>query len=484
MTVIARFLEQAQRTPDALALVSLAEGTEWTYAELREAAERWAGGLVARGVRPGDRVTAVMGPDWESLVLHLAALRSGAVLNPVSPAATSDELAWLVGDAEPTIVVVPSADPAPSMDSVPVVGVGELGSGPAPHHIPGSDDLACLLYTSGTTGRPKGSMTTHGNLLANADALVWAWGISGADTILHLLPLHHVHGLFVAIHPFLLTGGTVLLGGRFSTDAVVEHIGAATVLMGVPTFYTRLLAEQRLDEDLVRHMRLFTSGSAPLLAATHREWEERTGHRILERYGMTEIQMALSNPLEGERRPGSVGVPLPGLLARVRSEEGTLAGAGEVGVLEVRGPTVSPGYWCRPDATAASRTDDGWFVTGDLAVRDGDGYHEIVGRTSDMVISGGLNVYPKEVEDVIDRVEGVMESAVIGVPHADFGEAVVAVVVGDAGDDEVVEACRTRLSSYKIPKAIERLAELPRNTMGKVQKAVLRERFASRFEAD
>lgn len=482
--MIARFLEQAERTPSALALVSLADGTEWTYAELREATDQWAGGLVARGVRPGDRVTAVMGPGWESVVLHLAALRSGAVLNPVSPAATPDEVAWLVGDAEPTIVVVPSAGSPHSMGSVPVMGIGELGSGPAPDHITGADDLACLLYTSGTTGRPKGSITTHGNLLANADALISAWGISGADAILHLLPLHHVHGLFVAIHPFLLTGGTVLLGGRFGTDAVVEHVGAATVLMGVPTFYTRLLADPRLEEGLVRHMRLFTSGSAPLLAATHREWEERTGHRILERYGMTEIQMALSNPLEGERRPGSVGLPLPGLSARVRSNEGTLAGPGEAGVLEVRGPTVSPGYWRRPDATAASRTDDGWFVTGDVVVRDGDGYHEIVGRTSDMVISGGLNVYPKEIEDVIDRVEGVLESAVIGVAHADFGEAVLAVIVGDAGDDKIMEACRTRLSAYKVPKAIVRVAELPRNTMGKVQKAALRDRFATRFEED
>jgi malonyl-CoA/methylmalonyl-CoA synthetase len=469
VTVISRFLDQAAHTPDAVALTCIEDERAWTYAELRAEVEGWAASLQERGVGPGDRVSAVMEQRPESVLLHLALLRLGAVLHPIGTSATPAEVAGLIEDIEPSLVVAPGQD------------LGGTGRSDAP--LPGEDDLACILSTSGTTGRPKGSLTTHGNLVANADALVEAWGISSSDTILHLLPLHHVHGLFVAIHPFLLTGGSVVLGRRFSPDTVVAHIDRATVLMGVPTFYTRLLDDDRVGHDLLGHMRLFTSGSAPLLAATHREWEQRTGHRILERYGMTEIQMALSNPLDGERRAGTVGMPLPGLEARVRSASGSLVGVGEAGVLEVRGPTVSPGYWRRPDATEESRTDDGWFITGDVVTKSRDGYHAIVGRTSDMIISGGLNVYPKEVEDVIDGVPGVVESAVIGVPHPDFGEAVLAVCVGEAEDEAVMATARTRLSAYKVPKAIEWVPELPRNSMGKVQKAALRDRFAGRFDA-
>lgn len=458
MTVIARILEQAAHRPDAMA-VSVPGGRSWTYRALADEIDAWAGALARRGVRPGDRVSAVMAQSSDALLLHLGLMRVGAVLHPIGPGATPREVDDLVAEIEPVLVLG---------DGAVTVG-GARFDGP----LPSEDDLACILSTSGTTGRPKGSLTTHRNLRANADALIEAWGITSADTILHLLPLHHVHGLFVALHPFLMTGGSVVLAGRFSADTVVDRIGDATVLMGVPTFYTRLLDDDRVDADLVGRMRLFTSGSAPLLAATHREWEERTGHRILERYGMTEIQMALSNPLDGERRAGTVGRPLPGLDARV--------GAGQV--LEVRGPTVSPGYWRQPEASADARTADGWFITGDVVEQSDDGYFTIVGRTSDMIISGGLNVYPKEVEDVLDTLPGVGESAVIGLPHPDFGEAVAAVCVGDGDETLLVDACRDALSAHKVPKAIEWVHELPRNSMGKVQKAVLRERFADRFDS-
>ena len=493
MSLISRILDTAARVPDRLALESLADGRRWTYADLAGEIDRVAGALRQLGAGEGDRVTAQVGSSPEAFLLHLGALRAGVILNPLNPAYTPSEVAFFLADAEPVVFLV-DADPddalraaVPGGTSIHVLGSlwrSDDTRTVAPVEM-SADAVAVLLYTSGTTGRSKGAMITDGNLVACADGLRQAWGITGDDTILHALPLYHVHGLFVATHPFLLTGGTILLAGRFATDTVVEHLPRATVMMGVPTMYVRLLADERVDAELTAHMRLFTSGSAPLLERTWLDWADRTGHRIVERYGMTEIQMACSNPLDGDRRPGTVGVPLPQVEVRVRGDNGELVGPGVPGVLEVRGPNVLAGYWRLAEATRESFTEDGWFITGDVVTRAEDGYVTIVGREKDLVISGGLNVYPKEVEDVIDPLPGVVESAVIGVAHPDFGEAVVAVCAVGEGPEvdgqSVIAACRERLAHFKVPKAVVSVATLPRNTMGKVQKGELRQRFGDMF---
>jgi malonyl-CoA/methylmalonyl-CoA synthetase len=347
------------------------------------------------------------------------------------------------------------------------------------------DDLAALLYTSGTTGRSKGAMLTHRNLASNALTLVDAWGFSEADVLLHVLPLYHVHGLFVAFNTVLLAGARLIFLPRFDAAQAAEMLPRATVLMGVPTYYTRLLAEEGLSQERCAGIRLFVSGSAPLLEDTFRQFEARTGHRILERYGMTETGMSTSNPLSGERRPGTVGPPLAEVEVRVADEAGRILGPGEIGVLEVRGPNVFKGYWRMPDKTAEAFRADGFFITGDLARIDEAGYVAIVGRAKDLIISGGLNVYPKEVESVIDDVAGVIESAVIGLPHPDFGEAVAAVVVpadgAGLGEAAVIAAVRERLAGFKVPKRVWFAPALPRNAMGKVQKNALREQHRDAF---
>jgi malonyl-CoA/methylmalonyl-CoA synthetase len=346
------------------------------------------------------------------------------------------------------------------------------------------DDLAAILYTSGTTGRPKGAMLTQRNLASNAMALHEIWGFRPDDVVLHALPVFHTHGLFVATNCALANGTGMIFLPRFEPAAVLEQLSRATVFMGVPTFYTRLLAEPGLDADACRHVRLFVSGSAPLLAATHDEFRARTGQRILERYGMTETSMITSNPLDGERRPGTVGFPLPDVDVRVVSPDtGAQLTAGDVGGIEVRGPNVFAGYWRQPERTATEMTPDGFFRTGDVGTVDGDGYLHLVGRSKDLIISGGLNVYPKEVEQVLDELEGIVESAVIGVPDPDFGEAVVAVVVAEAGVEldpaEVRRRARDRLAAFKVPKRVVVVTDLPRNAMGKVEKAKLRASHSS-----
>ncbi len=348
-------------------------------------------------------------------------------------------------------------------------------------------DLAAILYTSGTTGRSKGAMITHGNLRANAETLVEAWGISSGDVLLHALPIYHVHGLFVALNTCLMTSAEILFHQKFEADAVLNALPAATLMMGVPTFYTRLLSSGRLTPDLCRNMRLFIAGSAPLLDETFRAFEKASGHAILERYGMTETGMLCSNPLIGERRPGTVGPPLADVEVRVADESGLDPRQGEVGVLEVRGPNVFKGYWRMPEKTEEEFRADGFFVTGDVSLIEPDGYVRIVGRAKDMIISGGFNVYPKEIEEVIDQLDGVGESAVIGLPHPDFGEGVAAVLTcpGDPIDPAAVTvACRDKLAGFKVPKAVFIVDQLPRNTMGKVQKNQLRERYADTFESD
>jgi malonyl-CoA/methylmalonyl-CoA synthetase len=346
-------------------------------------------------------------------------------------------------------------------------------------------DLAALLYSSGTTGRPKGARLSHANLAANARTLAAAWGFSSGDRLLHALPLHHAHGLFVAVGTALAAGARILLRPRFEAADIVAQLPRCSVFMGVPTHYTRLLAEPGLTPDACASVRLFVSGSAPLTASVHARFAAATGHRILERYGMTETLMLTSNPLDGERRPGSVGLPLPGVDLRIGDGSGTALATGATGEIEVRGPSVTDGYWRQPVGSAAALTPDGWFRTGDLGQFSADGYLTIVGRSKDLVITGGLNVYPREVEMVLDALPGVAESAVIGVPHPDFGEAVVAVVVptGDPapGADALVAATRRQLAGYKTPKRVFFAPALPRNALGKVRKAELRERYRDAF---
>jgi malonyl-CoA/methylmalonyl-CoA synthetase len=399
----------------------------------------------------------------EALLLMLAVVRSGNVLLPLNTGYTPEDVNFFVRDSEAAVLV----------DEARLAELTELTAGLAPTFDwpeVGPDDLAALLYTSGTTGRPKGAMLTQRNLASNADVLRRLWGFTADDVLLHALPIFHTHGLWVALNCVLASGSSMVFLPRFDVDAVLDALPACTVMMGVPTFYTRLLDEPRFDGG---PLRLYISGSAPLLASTHTEFTARTGRAILERYGMTETGMLASNPLDGERRPGTVGFPLPGTGVRI----------GDGDVVEVSGPNVFAGYWGRPELTDTEFTEDGWFRTGDIGRFDDDGYLHLVGRAKDLVITGGLNVYPIEVEGVLDEIDGVLESAVIGVADADLGEAVVAVVVAEPGralDAEVVRAAaRDRLAGFKSPKRVEIVDALPRNAMGKVEKAALRARFGS-----
>ncbi|MBW8783202.1 MAG: AMP-binding protein [Novosphingobium sp.] len=412
---------------------------------------------------------------------------------------TATELAYFIGDAEPAVIVCRPEDEGsvrPLAGSAAVVTLGMQGDGtvlesrpeaPAPVAVRGADELAAILYTSGTTGRSKGAMLSHANLLSNALTLKDLWRWSADDVLIHVLPIYHVHGLFVALHGALLAGASVLFHRGFDPEATIADFARATVLMGVPTHYARLLTSAGLIPVDCSPMRLFVSGSAPLLAEAHERFFARTGHRILERYGMTETGMITSNPYDGERIAGTVGYPLPGVEVRIRDAGGSLAGSDEPGVLEVRGPNVFKGYWRNPEKTAEEFRNDGFFITGDVATQADDGRVTLVGRAKDLIICGGLNVYPKEIEEAIDPLPGVAESAVIGVPHADLGEAVVAVVARQAGaqpsEPEIVAALADRLARFKQPRRVIVVDELPRNAMGKVQKAALRAEHAGLFAA-
>ncbi len=486
------------------ALFVLADGSEVTYGETFALAGRIANLFRQRGVVPGDRVAVQVEKPWQAVAVFLASLRAGAVYLPLNAGYTPAEIAYFLSDAEARLFICRPESQATLAPVAREAGVAALetlghdGSGslleaaasesevfePVPR---AADDLAAILYTSGTTGRSKGAMLTHRNLLSNAATLVAYWRFTEADVLIHALPIFHTHGLFVAIDTVMLSGGTMIWRTRFDADEVIALMGRATSLMGVPTFYTRLVTHQGLTPEATRGMRLFVSGSAPLLAETHQAFFERTGHRILERYGMTETCMNTSNPYDGDRRAGTVGFPLPGVEVRVaEAETGRVLGTGEIGVLEVKGPNVFKGYWRMPEKTAAEFRPDGFFITGDIARIDDDGYVSIVGRAKDLIISGGYNVYPKEVESEIDALPGVVESAVIGVPHPDFGEGVTAVVVarpGEAPDERsVIKALEGSLARYKLPKRVIFAAELPRNTMGKVQKNVLRDEHAGLYQ--
>ncbi len=491
--LFAQFHQSAEPTRP---LLSTPAGRRLTYTDASALCGRFANVLRASGVAPGDRVAAQTEKSPEALVLYLACLRAGAVYLPLNPAYTRAEVAYFLADAEPRLVV---CDPSRRAGVAEVAGDASImtldrdGAGTLSAHAEGEserfpivtrsdDDLAAILYTSGTTGRSKGAMLTHGNLAANALALVAAWHVTGEDVLIHALPIYHTHGLFVAVNTVMLAGASMIFLAKFDADAIIAAMPGATMLMGVPTFYTRLLKHPGLTSAVAERMRLFTSGSAPLLAETHNAFRQRTGHAILERYGLTETGMNTSNPYDGERIAGTVGLPLPGVAVRVADPEtGAALPAGETGMVEVRGSNVFKGYWCMPDKTAAEFRSDGFFITGDLGLIDARGYLAIVGRAKDLVISGGLNVYPKEVESEIDALPGVIESAVIGLPHPDLGEAVVAVVVptgpGTTDEPAILAALADRLADYKRPKRVVFVDELPRNTMGKVQKNVLRERF-------
>ena len=491
MNLYERFAKPFARAGRAPAL-HCPGGEDWTYAELEAAAGRMAGALLALGVGPGERVLVQVPKTPEAVALYLACLQIGAVYAPLNTAYTPAEVGYFLADAEPALFV--SAPGTEAATSVPQVTLAADGTGsladlaanaePAMDTVPrADDDLAALIYTSGTTGRAKGAMLSHGNLAANAITLCESWGWRQDDVLLHALPIFHVHGLFVALHCAFLTGTPLIFLPRFDAAAVLRELARATVLMGVPTFYTRLLQEPDFNAAACANMRLFISGSAPLTEQTFAAFERRTGKRILERYGMSETAMLTSNPLDGERVAGTVGFALPGVEVRIADADGQALPAGEVGGIEVRGPNVFRGYWRQPEKTAAEFRADGFFITGDLGQMDAEGRVTIVGRSKDLVISGGYNVYPKEVETCLDAMPGVVEAAVFGVPHADFGEAVVAAVVAEAPleSDEVDAFLRDKLARYKQPKRIVRVAELPRNAMGKVQKQVLRETYRDLF---
>ncbi len=483
--------------------VEAPEDRVWTYGDMLDLSGRIANVLVGLGVLPGDRVAVQVEKSVEALMLYFACLRAGAAYLPLNTAYTLAELDYFIADAEPRLIVCTPAAAASvgklaeARDAI-VETLDERGGGSMMDKAArtgaafadvarSAGDLAAILYTSGTTGRSKGAMLTHDNLLSNALTLKDYWRFTPADRLIHALPIFHTHGLFVATNTVLVAGASMLFLPKFDPDAVLALMGRATTMMGVPTFYVRLLQHPGLTREAAAGMRLFISGSAPLLADTHRSFRERTGHAILERYGMTETGMNTSNPYDGERTAGTVGFPLPGVELRVVDQEtGGELPRNAPGMVEVRGPNVFKGYWRMPDKTRAEFRDDGFFITGDLGLIDERGYVSIVGRSKDLVISGGYNVYPKEVEAEIDRLPGVVESAVIGLPHPDLGEGVTAIVVGVRGveidEKTVIAALDGRLARYKQPRRVIFVADLPRNTMGKVQKKVLRDDYAGLFQ--
>jgi malonyl-CoA/methylmalonyl-CoA synthetase len=481
------------------------DGSRLNYGDMLDLSGRVAQVLKDLGVKPGDRAAAQVEKSAEALLVYLGALRAGAVYLPLNTAYTVGEIRYFLGDAEPTLFVCrPELQSqletlAQELGVSHVLTLGEQGDGSlwakvqaavaADVDVPrGKDDLAAFLYTSGTTGRSKGAMLSHGNLASNAVALRDAWRFTGDDRLLHALPIFHTHGLFVATNITLTAGGSLLYLPRFDLGDMMRLLPKATTMMGVPTFYTRLLSRPDFNRELVAHMRLFVSGSAPLSAETHKEFKERTGHAILERYGMTETNMNTSNPYDGDRIPGSVGMPLPGIEIRITDPEtGAVLPQGEIGMIEIRGPNVFQGYWRMPEKTKAEFRDEGFFISGDLGYVDPRGYVYISGRGKDLIISGGFNVYPAEVEGAIEALPGVAECAVIGVPHSDFGEGVVAVVTPKPGakldEKEMLRALGTELAKYKLPKRIHVADSLPRNAMGKVQKNELREKHKATFSA-
>ena len=475
------------------------EGKQYSYADLIASSAKYANALVSVGVVEGDRIAVQVDKSVEKLILYLAALRMGAIFLPLNTAYTLNELDFFIGDAQPSLIVC-GTSLENSIKAIArkakVLTLDADGTGSLPASTKeqsdsfetvarAADDLAAILYTSGTTGRSKGAMLSHENLASNVKALYKVWQFSEDDVLLHALPIFHTHGLFVACNLTFFSGASMIFFTKFDADKLLAQMPRATVLMGVPTFYTRLLDHSEFTYELASSMRLFISGSAPMTVEVHKRFTERTDKVVLERYGMTEISMCCSNPCEGERRQGTVGHPLPGVKVRVaHPETGERLNANEVGVLEVKGPNVFKGYWQLPEKTAQEFRDDGFFITGDLVTRSQDGYVTIVGRSKDLIISGGFNVYPKEIEQVLDELEGIKESAVIGVPHPEWGEGVVAAIVPEGeslSEAEMMDILKNNLAAYKLPKRFVYVDELPRNSMAKVQKQVLRNEFKTLF---
>ncbi len=506
MTNANLYARLAARFPDGTArFAQLEDGRHYSYADVETVSARFAATLVEMGVVPGDRVAVQVEKSIEAFVLYLATVRAGGVFLPLNTAYTPAEIEYFLTDAAPRLFI---CDPAKADVLTPVatkaaarletLGIWTPGAEDAGtflaavpeeatfetiHRTP--DDLAAILYTSGTTGRSKGAMTTHENLFSNAVTLCDYWDFTSGDVLLHALPIFHVHGLFTSSNTVLAAGASMIWQHRFNADDAVARLPEATAMMGVPTFYTRLLDHPRFTRELTAHMRLFVSGSAPMLVETHERFQEVTGQTVLERYGMTETQMNTSNPYDGDRCPGTVGLPLPGVSVRIADPEtGATTTQGDVGMIEVKGPNVFKGYWQMPEKTADEFRPDGYFITGDLGTIDDQGYISIVGRAKDLIISGGYNIYPKEIESLIDDLPGVTESAVIGTPHPDFGEGVIAVVIRSdpaLTEDTIMTGLTDQIARFKQPKKIVFTDALPRNTMGKVQKKALREEHAATF---
>lgn len=479
-------------------LLVLNDGGSYSYRAIDDLSARLAAVLLSTGARPGDRISAQVKKSPQALALYFACLRAGLVFHPLNPAYKAEELRYFLENAEPSVVIADSENVRTmqnllkGVSDTPVLTLNADGSGTLMEAAEGAqprtaivaaeeDSMAVLLYSSGTTGQPKGIVLTHGNLAMNARTLTKAWGFTDEDVLLHALPIFHVHGLFIALGCVMFSGASMRWLDSFAPEPVLQAMPESSVFMGVPTYYTRLLAHPDFTGEGARCMRLFVSGSAPLTPETFAAFEERTGHKILERYGMTETNINTSNPLEGERRPGTVGLPLPGVEVRIVSDQNEPLPAGEVGDLQVRGENVFRAYWRQPEKTRQDFTQDGFFKTGDQATVSDDGYVSIVGRSKDMVITGGLNVYPIEVEKLLNRRADILESAVFGVPHPDFGEGLVAAIVmaegGTFSENGIIEDLRDALAAYKIPKRIIAVDALPRNVMGKVQKNELRSRW-------
>ena len=498
--------------PDDLSAVAVEadNGKTYSWADLDEQSAQMANLLASLNLPAGSRVAVQVEKSVEAMMLYLATLRAGLVFLPLNTAYQSAEMAYFIGNAEPGVLVCTTKNLPWVSELAKAAGTQhvwtlddnqtgtllELAKTQSPVHTPvlsTSEELAAILYTSGTTGRSKGAMLSHGNLLSNAQTLKNYWGWQQGDVLIHALPIFHVHGLFVAIHGALLNGSKMIWLSKFDPKVVLEHLPKATVFMGVPTLYVRLLGEAGLTREATQNMRLFVAGSAPLLTETFKEWQDRTGHTILERYGMSETGMLTSNPYalddryaESERRGGTVGFPLPGVTLRVQDDEGATLGVDEIGGIQVKGPNVFQGYWRMPEKTAEEFTSDGYFKTGDVGKVDARGYVQIVGRAKDLIISGGYNVYPAEIESFMNDLPGVAESALVGVPHPDFGEVGVAVVIAKPGADlqadALISALKSQVANFKVPKKCFVLNELPRNAMGKVQKNLLRDQYKGLFQ--
>ena len=491
MNTYACFAQRFLQSPGRVFLAA-DSGENYSYADVERETARYANFLIGLGLKAGDRVAVQAEKSPHAVFVYLACLRAGLCYLPLNNAYQQGEIRYFLGDAEPAVAICSPQNldwfsalckdaKVPHTYTLDQNGTGSFADAARSSSTEfvtansNANDLAVIIYTSGTTGRSKGAMVTHGNLTSNAQVLCDAWRIASSDTLIHALPIFHIHGLFVALNTTLLSGAKLIFQRKFDATAVLAALPHATMLMGVPTFYTRLLAEPGFTHRACKTMRLFVSGSAPLLLDTFNEFRSRTGHTILERYGMSEAGMICSNPFDGERRGGTVGRPLPGVALRI--------GGGDTGGIEIKGANVFSGYWRMPEKTKDEFTADGYFKTGDIGSIDKDGYVSIVGRAKDLIISGGFNVYPKEIELVIDAMPGIAESAVIGLPHPDFGEAVTAVIVrsiegATLSEADVIARVKTELANFKVPKHVHFVDELPRNTMGKVQKNILRERFS------